>query len=1595
MEPIAIVGLGCRFPGGSSPEEFWQLLQSGRDAIAEVPPNRWALEEFYDPEPGTPGKMSTRYGGFIDGVDRFDPHFFGIAPREAERIDPQQRLVLEVAWEALENAAIPPAALAQSQTGVFIGCGNYDYGLLLAQDLGQTTPYDGTGVSIGIVANRLSYLLNLRGPSLTLETACSSSLVAVHMACQSLRSGESDTAIVGAVSLMLSPEQTIAYSQARMMASDGRCKTFDASANGYVRGEGCGIVVLKRLADAERDGDRIQAVIRGSAVNQDGLSNGLTAPNGPSQQAVIRQALANADVAPQQVSYVEAHGTGTSLGDPIEMRSLKAVLAPGRQPDQPCWVGSVKTNIGHLEAAAGMAGLIKVILALQHREIPPHLHLQALNPLIAIADTPFAIPTARQPWQSHAGPRLAGISSFGFGGTNAHVIVEEAPTAITRESFTGPPQAWPLHLVTLSAKEDSALKELAGSYAQHLAHHPHLSLADVSLTSHQGRNHFDHRLSIVAATPEALQQQLRSFANGQGGTAIHGHLSRRQPPRLGFLFTGQGSQYIGMGRQLYETQPVFREALEACDQLLQSDLQPSLLAVLYPENGASNYLRQTAYTQPAIFALEYALFQLWQFWGIRPTVVMGHSVGEYVAACVAGVFSWQDGLRLIAARGRLMQALPAGGGMMAVLATPEQMETHLAPYADQVAIAAFNGPTSLVLSGAQTALDALAPDLAAAGIKTKALAVSHAFHSPHMTLMVEKFRELAAAIVYHSPQLPIISTVTGERVDAEMAQADYWCRHILQPVRFADGMNTLMQQRCHGLLEIGANPLLLSMGRQCVADSEAAAIAWLPSLRAGQPDAETLMRSLGELYVQGAEINWSTIDAPSARRIDLPTYPFQRQRYWLAESAASSQAVAPASEVLSLLATGDVAQLMTLMQHQTALSSEEMVLVPRVLEWLAQHHQEAAVGGQIAALRYTVEWSIQARKESSVAVTDYPPAPTSGSWILLADRQGIGAQLAAQLRSRGAPVVLVYAGDRDRAVAADTWEVDPTSDFTDRLQALTVTLPAPHRILHLWSLDTRPDESPTDLMASLARNGCGSVLHLMHHWSAIASHDTRLWLITQGATPAAATLTNPSAASLWGMGQGLLLEAPETVGGLIDLSPAPNAAELVALLDEIQQPDGEDRIAYRRGDRYVSRLVPQPHLLPVNRPPISADYTYWITGGFGVLGLRLAEWLAAQGARQIVLTSRRPPSEDAHKVMQRLQEQGVKVVPLTADVTQAEPLQQVLNTIQQTLPPLKGIIHAAGTVGYELLPQLTWDAFAQVLRPKVVGAWLLHQLTQDLDLDYFILFSSIASVWGSAGQTHYGAANAFLDGLAHYRQQHHLSALSVNWGPWGGGGMAIPAAQERLSQMGITTLSPALALKSLTPLLAQASPQMTVVDVDWRRFKPIYELRRPAPLLQQLSDGIAGGSSMPVESAPAVLRETLEALPMEERRGQLLSELQQAVAQVLGLGADRVPDPHCGFFDMGMDSLMALDLKGRLEQSLGVSLPGTLVFECPTISHLADYLADDVLAWSAMAPDGLEVPEEAAAIATDAANAVEVAAVDLDDSIAAELAELERLLQET
>ena len=1809
-DDIAIIGLGCRFPGANDAADFLQLLQNGVDAITQMPAFRRHLDGQND------DAAFIYQGGFLQDVELFDPEFFGISGRETEQMDPQQRLLLEVGFEALEHAGIAFAGLKGSQTGVFIGISTNDYTRLQVQRGAVSDAYSGTGTAFSIAANRLSYVLDLRGPSMAIDTACSSSLVALHQACLHLRQGECNLALAGGVNLILSPDFTRIFAKAGMLAADGRCKTFDASADGYVRGEGAGIIVLKRLADAKAAKDNILAVIKGSAVNQDGRSNGLTAPNGLAQQTVIRQALANAGVAGVQVGLVEAHGTGTTLGDPIEMSALKAVFGADRA--SPCWIGSAKTNIGHLEAAAGIAGVIKTVLSVKHAEIFPHLHLTKLNPLITISDTQLKIPTQREPWPNGQAPRFAGVSSFGFGGTNAHVVLASYhANAVSSKSDSDQNNASTTstgceQLFTLSALDDTSLQAMARRYLRFLQSHEACELADICLTANTGRTHLARRLAIIAATTTDLHQSLSSYITGNNDAAglMLATVSHGVSVKKAFLFTGQGSQYVGMAAQLYQTHKLFRQTIDRCNAIMLPYLEKPLIDVILPKPGSVDNeqvdLDLTHYTQPALFAVEYALAKLWQSFGIHPDVVMGHSVGEYVAACIAGVFSLEDGLLLIAQRGRLMHALPSSGVMVVVDADEARVALVIQPYADVVSIAAVNTPANTVIAGERQALAAIVGELAVAHIKATYLNVSHAFHSPLMEPMLADFAEVAAKISYSAPKLDIISNITGQLATA-MASAEYWVKHVRHAVRFADSMQTLQTMGCQVFIEIGPRPVLLGMGRRCLADMQEN--LWLPSLRQTVVDWQQMFASVAALYLAGHAVDWSGIAAcgPKARRISLPTYPFQRQQYWLGtgsrRSAGGKQSnllhplwnvktqspllkeiifetqfsktapafladhvifekiiVPGASHIAMLLGTvalhfddSSCALENILLQQALVIAGAEtrtiqVVLTPdtaasnysaKLISWVAgvtddtwiehvnavvipqvnpadpvvletlqarcQQHKPGMViyqamaqhqfqlgsdfrwveslwqgdnevlcrmilpenfpdadgyqlhpglldscfqpfflfvaaeagwtfvpftiarfayyrhpgtasqlwchvqfqavaanpdqflintrlfdeAGQVIAeaiglelrkakrgalLRsldniysdwlYEVNWqAVTAGKDDKSPITQQQPS----AWLVFTDRTGVGFNLVEQLQAKGERCIVVTYGDNYEDLGRDLYCVNPElpEGFISLLDAsfgvvteagnaqsahdvATPRLLSCRGIVHLWSLDTTFAQI-LNISGLLATQiiGCGSVLHLTQavikrEWVELP----RLCLVTRGAQ-AIDSIPYPLQAqqnSLWGLGHVIALEHPDLRCLRVDLDPSDDSDHAVQLFTNLWQEDREDQVAYRGNTQYVARLVRINMRKEAPQQLLSENGSYLICGGLGGLGLKVAAWLAGEGARHLFLIGRTVESESAQQQINQFESIGVRVTVMAADVADPDSLAPVFAKIKASAYPLRGIMHTAGVLDDGLLQRQDWNKFCRVMAPKVAGAWNLHRLSQEFNLDFFVYFSSSTALLGAKGQGNYAAANAFLDGLIHYRRRLGLPGLSVNWGPWAEVGMAAQLndrEQARLAALGFGFIKPQQGMDVLERLLGQDTVQAAVLPVNWTKFLQQFQTGKTEPPLF----GEFTTASANMATSPSQFLEKLQSAPLQQRRGLLGELVRTQISKVLRIRSTQI-QPRQRLFDMGLDSLMAVELKDNLQTSLGQTLRATLVFDYPTPQALIDYLFVDVLGFS-------------------------------------------------
>ncbi len=1485
---FAVVGYAARFPGARDADEFWDLLREGRDAISEVPPDRWNADDFFDPEPGSPGKVVTRRAGFVEGATGFDAPFFGMSTREARMLDPQHRLLLETAWLAVEHAGIAPTGLAGTNTGVFVGLATHDYLGMVSDELtySEIEAYMAIGTSNAAAAGRISYRLGLEGPAVAVDTACSSSLVAIHQACQALRLGECDLALAGGANVLLTPATMITFSNARMLAPDGRCKTFDAAADGYVRGEGCGVIAIKRLEDAVRDGDRIRAVIRGSAVNQDGASGGLTVPNGVAQQRVIADALERAGVRPSDVGYLEAHGTGTSLGDPIEAQAAGAAFGAGREPGRPLLIGSAKTNIGHLEAAAGIAGVIKVVLALEHEALPKHLNFENPSPHIPWDRLPVEVVTETRPWQRGDRPRIAGVSSFGFAGTNAHVILEEAPDVPA--AVSEPDRAAPrFSVLPLSARTPAALRQTAERYRAWMTEHPDAALADVCFTAGAARAHLEHRAALVTNSTQSAADLLAALAEDRPAPGlVRGECY--EPPKTAWLFTGQGSQYPGMARELFDTEPVFAETMRRCAAAVADVLETPLLDVVFDVDSprADETLRQTSYAQPALFAVEMGLARLWQSWGFEPDVVLGHSVGQYAAACVAGVFSIEDGARLIAERGRLFGSLPAGGRMAAVFAAAERVE-DLTDDFPTLSVAAYNGANT-VLSGPTGDLDTAVARLAGDGVRCEWLDTSHAFHSALLDPILDEFESYAQRFTFAAPQRILIDNRTGTALGRSVRlDGSYWRRHARQPVEFAKSVRSLAEINCKMLLEVGPRPVLTAAALAAWPDP-ATAPKVIASMRPNVADQRQISEALADVYVSGHLPAFGALRQHDARKVDLPTYPFEHREYWFRDDRQ------PAGQRTTSEAPAPV-------------------------------HAVEAAGDS----RYEIRW-------------DEVAPPSHGDdqecqWIVVADDAEGVRPLTDALANRG---------DAYRTVGLPATAADEDA-LTDVLRAASAAAPT-LRIVHAAALDS----SATPSMRSLLRmqhRVLGGTRRLLRA-AAAAERRASVWIVTRGAQRVTdADSVVPDQSCLWGFGRAAALELPQVWGGLADLAEC-TTDEWSRLLDRITAPGGsgarEDQLAMRGSDVYAPRLIRRPQQ-PASLQ-IRSDATYLVTGGLGAIGLEVAAHLAARGAEHLVLTSRRTPNDDTQERIDALAEQhGADVRVIAADVADAHDVARLLATVAAELPPLAGIVHAAGEIGTTPLGSLDDAEVDRVFAGKVWGAWHLSEAAADLQLDFFVSTSSIASVWGGFGQTAYGAANAFLDGLAWRLRERGVPAVSVNFGPWSAG-MADAESRARLGQRGVQTLSPHDALAGLVDVVSTSTGQGVVARIDWARFLPLYQQagRRGflAGLELELPDTSAAAAPA-TPSGPTELVERLTRAPAQQRKRLLTNYLRDAVAEVTRVDAAEIRE-DAGFFDLGMDSLMAVELRRRLERGVGREIPVTLVMDHPRLSDAADYLLGEVLGLS-------------------------------------------------
>lgn len=1727
IEPIAIVGLGCRLPGNAdTPRRLWNLLKNATDAVGDMPSDRLYGTDYYDPDPQAPGKAYVMRGGFIDAVDQFDPGFFGISPKEAEGMDPQQRVALEVAWEALENAAIAPDSLHGKKLGVFMGVSTNDY-VRLRQQLGaaeDVNAYQFYGET-SFVAGRIAYTLGSRGPAVVVDTSCSSSLVALHQACNSLRNHESEVALAGGVNLILSPYGFVLVSKLRAVAPDGRCKAFDAAADGYGRAEGCVILALKRLSDAIRDQDPVMAIIEGSAVNNDGASSGITVPNIHAQEEVIKQALAQAGIQPADIDYVEAHGTGTALGDPIELHALHAALGKQREAESPLLVGSIKANLGHLEPVAGVTGLAKILLCLQQETLVPQVHFNTPNPRVEWDRLALKIVTELTAWPSQGKGRHAGVSSFGVSGTNAHVVVGEPPLRIRDGERDNPWQ-----LITVSAKGETPRRQVAGRYERFIADNPFLELKDVCYTANVGRAHFGHRFAAVADSREGLRQQLAAYASRKVVANVFEGQCQGPASAMVMLFAGQGCQYPAMAQALYESEPFFRAKIDECRVLLRPMMDIDLLTLVLDAGPASEgYLQQTRYAQPAIFAVEYALAHLWMHWGVIPDVVFGHSFGEISAVCIAGAISLNDALQLVEARGRLAQQLMTPDGAMYALGMSEsQLCAVLADLpGTALELAAVNSPQDIVVAGPAPQAQALAEQLRTSGYKVSKLAVSHAFHTVATEPMLESFRQTVARISFTEPRLPVLSSVTGRvHTLSSLSSPEYWCLHTRQTVRFSEGVNTLVSELGVKLfLEVASDAVLTPLIGRHEGTDETVAIA---SMRRTGDAPRDLRLAAAQLYVRGQNPNWERLhEHDGALRQTLPGYAFQRQRYWFETSHVtdvgspkrvtvagaaglllghSVNAPSPAFEstltcsilqtlgaealndltvlrparLLAALADEMTAQLhlegfamsltsitqamaihpddqlhfftehkplpaggwevccfalsaaektagadwrsvLTLTLQALESTTEASVLAPpqateqdavfvyhmqlsedadtsrnvQILEYLEQALPGDA-GGSITGIR---RWTgNRFATVQSIAITTHQTHPQQIDCTLYdAEGQCVGSLLGVtfaaalsddELRASVYQPEVLYSldwlecprkradrpkpdrlftlvssspdnarplaeqfarsGHRTRLIspqalldaARETLNRDSSQPLTDELQALAGD------IIVLDGKDVRDSSATTlEYLSSIQQTLFHPLLDMVKAVTALGERGGRLWLITQGANAVGLDRDQAlqiAAVPLWGLGKTIALEHPEHWGGLVDL--APNDRQWArSLAEEIIDADGEDKICLRSGKRYVQRLNHfNAARLPAQAYRPGAQGSYLITGGLGGIGLAMGKWLLDKGADKVVITGRRPV-EQVGAVLAQFGAAASRVRYVQADITSRQDMCRVFTELESPTSRLKGIFHAAGISIPQDLKDIDSESFDQVMRPKVQGAWLLHELCEGLELDFFVMCSSIASVWGSQHVASYAAANQFLDGLAWHRKSQGLSALVIDWGLWAGSSHLFDEqVLNFLKSVGLKQIAPAQNIGLLSRILASDLPQLVVAGVDWDRFKPLLESRGPQPLLEYIRT--QARASSPVEGASVDILQRLSATDERGALALLDDYVWEQYAQLLGVKTEQVRaklEDGGSLMDYGLDSLLVMDMVARCRRDLKLEIKAREFLECPGLMW-PDFLARSI-----------------------------------------------------
>ncbi len=1512
---IAIVGMAGRFPGASNIEEFWQNLCHGIESISFFTEEELKAAGESSSALKDPHYVPAR--GILEDVESFDAAFFGFYPREAQLMDPQHRLFLECAWEALENAGYDPDNY-EGVVGVFGGAGINSYLLsLLATNRGELSSAEVYQLAIGnhndFLATRVSYKLNLKGPSITLQTACSTSLVAVHMACRSLLGYQCDMALAGGVTINWPQKRGYLFQEGMILSPDGHCRAFDAKAQGTVAGNGVGIVVLKRLADAIADGDHIYAVIKGSAVNNDGsLRVGFTAPGVEGQADVIATAQAFAGVEPETITYIETHGTGTPLGDPIEIAALTQVFRQGTNAKGFCAIGSVKTNVGHLDTAAGVAGLIKTALALKYKLIPPSLNFEQPNPKIDFHNSPFYVNTKLSEWKASASPRRAGVSSFGIGGTNAHVVLEEAP------AISGSENSRPWQLLVLSAKTASALDTATANLAAYLKKHPKLNLADVAYTLQVGRKAFNHRRMVVCQSLEDAQVALEKRDPKRVFSSSQAQESGARP--VAFMFSGQGAQYVNMGRELYQIEPTFREIVDYCSEFLQPYLNVDLRQVLYPhpENSIGNdsdqpntqQLNQTRLTQPALFVIEYALARLWMEWGIVPQAMIGHSIGEYVAACLAGVFSLEEALTLVAVRGNLMQSMP-GGAMLSVSLAETELHSLLG---QRLSIAAVNSPSSCVVSGPHDAIAQFEQQLNERGITSRRLYTSHAFHSEMMEPILESFTREVEKVNLKPPQIPYLSNFTGTWITAEEAtDPTYYAKHLRDTVRFSDGVGELLNDPNRILLEVGPGQTLSTLARQ--QQNGASRRVILSSMRhphEQHSDIAFVLNTLGKLWLAGVKVNWLGLYAKEQRlRIPLPTYPFEGQRYCV-----------------------DIRQ--TILAHDV--SQSELHKKADIDDWF-----------------YMPSW-----KRADLPRTLSVNGKTN--WLVFADDYGLGLRIAERLKYQGQDVVTISAGERFIQIGEQAYRLNPQAceEYNFLLKELSEAKKTPGRIVHCWSIT--PDDQVSSDPSFFERAQALGFYSLLFLAQALGKQNLteplQLAVISTNLQEVTGEeLLCPEKATLLGPCQVIPQEYPNITCRSLDITvPDSRGSGDDTLVDRLiaefalQRPD-DNLVAYRGKHRWVQvyEALSWDGEIAIS-PRLRRKGVYLITGGLGRIGLTLAEYLAQAVQAKLILVGRStfPPKDEweqwlsshdkQHLISQKIQkliaieESGGEVMVFSADVADEPQMREVIAQARARFGQIHGLIHAAGSVGENSIRAIQEIELPEVesqFRAKAYGLQVMARVLQGEKLDFCLLQSSLSSVLGGLGFVAYSAANHYLDAFARkHSQVNNGHWISVNWDGW-----RFEDGKKQSSDIGAAIaeleITPEEGVEAFRRILSEGSQSQIVVSTAdlqmrinrWVKRKPASQTEAMAK--EQATASLASRPNLPV----AYVAPSNE---VEQRIVEVWQEL-------LGLEPVGIYD---NFFDLGGNSLLGTQLVAQLRSTFQIEFPLRSLFEDPTVAGVAKIITE-------------------------------------------------------